>query len=141
MAYTPTFTGFGTATSIQFYSRRVGDTLEVKGLYVVGTTTGVANKITLGFNGVNGGIFIDPAKAFLNTLVGAATAAANSATLFGWTVLGGNNGASTDYVQLGVQSSTTNGANGGVLGNALGLANGSSSVELFFSVPIAGWGA
>jgi hypothetical protein len=40
MAYTPTFTGFGTPTSVEVYWRRVGANLEVQGRFTAGTVSG-----------------------------------------------------------------------------------------------------
>lgn len=62
VAYTPTFTGFGTPTGVSFFSRRVGDTLQIRGRFAIGTATATEARITLGFNGVNGGIVADPVK-------------------------------------------------------------------------------
>lgn len=56
VAYTPTFTGFGTVTGIEFESRKVGDTLQVRGKFVAGTTTATEARVTLGFNGVNSNV-------------------------------------------------------------------------------------
>lgn len=63
VAYTPTFTGWGTASVISFYSRRVGDTLEVKGTWTAGTTTGTEARITLGFSGTSANVTSDATKA------------------------------------------------------------------------------
>jgi hypothetical protein len=51
VAYTPTFTGFGTPTSVNFYSRKNGDMLEIQGRFVAGTTTATEAQITIGYNG------------------------------------------------------------------------------------------
>jgi hypothetical protein len=56
VSYTPTFTGFGTATNVQIYSRRVGDTLEIRGRFQSGTSTATEARMTLGFNGANSNI-------------------------------------------------------------------------------------
>lgn len=56
VAYTPTFTGFGTPSSVQFYSRRVGDSLHVRGKFTSGTSTATEARITLGFNGTNANV-------------------------------------------------------------------------------------
>jgi hypothetical protein len=58
-AYTPTFTGYGTPTSVEFWSRRVGDMLEVKGSWVCGTTTAVEGRITIGYNGTSANVSSD----------------------------------------------------------------------------------
>ena len=46
-AYTPTFNGLGTPTSVDFIWRRVGENVEVKGLFVTGTVTAAAAQIGL----------------------------------------------------------------------------------------------
>jgi hypothetical protein len=46
-AYTPTFTGFGTPSAIQFQWRRVGDSAEIQGKFTSGTSTGTEARITL----------------------------------------------------------------------------------------------
>jgi len=61
--WVPTFTGFGAATA-SMWSRLVGDdTLEVKGAWVSGTPTPVEGRMSLGFNGVDGGLTIGPAAS------------------------------------------------------------------------------
>ena len=45
-SYTPTFTGFGTATNIEFQYRRVGSDLEIRGKFTSGTTTATEARIT-----------------------------------------------------------------------------------------------
>jgi hypothetical protein len=62
VTYTPTITGFGTATNVSFKSRRVGDSLEVTGVFTSGTPTAVVATITLGHNGVNSNVTADSAK-------------------------------------------------------------------------------
>jgi hypothetical protein len=56
VAYTPTFQGFGSPSSIQVYSRRVGDTLQIRGRFTSGTTTGSQARMTLGYNGTNSNV-------------------------------------------------------------------------------------
>jgi hypothetical protein len=46
-AYTPTLTGFGTATNVQFQWRRVGDNVEVRGKFTSGTSTATEARATL----------------------------------------------------------------------------------------------
>lgn len=62
VAYTPTFTGFGTATAINMESRRQGDTLQVRGKFTAGTVTAVEAQMTFGFNGVSGNVTSDSTK-------------------------------------------------------------------------------
>lgn len=56
VAYTPTFQGFGTPANIEFWSRRVGDSLEVRGRFDAGTTTAAEAQITLGYNGTDSNV-------------------------------------------------------------------------------------
>jgi hypothetical protein len=46
-AYTPTLTGFGTPTNVQFQWRRVGDNVEVRGKFTSGTSTATEARATL----------------------------------------------------------------------------------------------
>jgi hypothetical protein len=46
-SWTPTFTNFGTVTSISAWYRRVGDTIEVRGTAVAGSTAGSIAKMSL----------------------------------------------------------------------------------------------
>jgi hypothetical protein len=62
VAYTPTFTGFGTVTSISAFSRRVGDTLQVMVKGTPGTPTGVEARVSIGFNGTDGNVTVDSTK-------------------------------------------------------------------------------
>jgi hypothetical protein len=70
VSYTPTFTAFGTVASISMWSRRVGDTLEVQGRFTSGTVVASELRMTLGFNGVNGGITSDATKISATTVLG-----------------------------------------------------------------------
>ncbi len=135
VAYTPIFTGFGTVVNGGFYSRRVGDTLEIHGLFTCGTVTGVANKITMGFNGVSGNVTLDTTKVTGNTILGNASRTIASTTYFGSTVLGGS--VDLTAFQIGIQSSTLEGLGGGRFGSA--VANNSDAFEIVGSFPIVGW--
>lgn len=134
VAYTPTLTGFGTATNVNGKSRRVGDSLEVEGNLTVGTPTGVSTAITLGYNGGNGNVFIDTAKQVPNAVVGVAAYNQSSSTYFGSYVIattGTNN-----FVGLSQQSSTTNNLATPVAGTNFAAG---SVIQYKFSVPIVGW--
>lgn len=56
VAYTPTFTGFGTVTTSSIFSRRVGGNLEIYGGFTAGTSTATEARMTLGINGSNSNI-------------------------------------------------------------------------------------
>lgn len=46
-AYTPTFTGFGTASSVNLEWRQVGSDVEIRGDFIAGTTTATEARMTL----------------------------------------------------------------------------------------------
>jgi hypothetical protein len=46
-SYTPTFTGWGTATNISFFYRRVGDNIHIRGKFTSGTTTATEARVSL----------------------------------------------------------------------------------------------
>lgn len=107
VAYTPTFgAGFGTAASISFFSRRVGDTLQIRGKFTAGTTTGSAATFTAGYAGANANVTFDSAKGTVSSLCGNLSQGDSSTTLFHYSVLTPSaNGSST--IQIGVQTSST----------------------------------
>jgi hypothetical protein len=135
VAYTPTFTGMTSASSVSFKSRRVGDTLEVKGYFVVNTPNSSQVQITLGYNGTNGNVTIDSSKipSTGNVIVGNAGRSNSSTTYFTIVPLAIGN---TGYVSIGIQSSTTND-----LTNAIGTTTfvNTDNVSVEFAVPITGW--
>lgn len=134
VSYTPNFAGFGTPTSVSFQSRRVGDTLEVRGSFLTGTNTAVAASITLGYNGVNANVTADTAKAPAGQVLGhGITNAAASTTYFGNLAVIAQSGS---VVALGARSSTaveSSSANGNAIIGSGGF------ISVFFSVPISGW--
>jgi len=135
-AYTPTFTGFGTPTNINFYSRRVGDSLEIEGYFTSGANTAVQPFVTLGYNGVNGNVLVDTTKISPSGVLGSATSTQVSSTFFGLTVLG--SGSSTNNITFGAQTTTTTGAN--VISSTSAIL-GASGVYVLLNakVPIVGW--
>lgn len=134
--YTPTFgAGFGTPSSVGFYYRRVGDTLQVSGTMTLGTVaaslTSISlpgsntidtTKITLANTTSNPGLSIGAYSANgLSTGSGAiVTALGTSSSLV---YLAGNTGATA-------QLTPSNGS--GILSNGISLA-------VNFSVPISTW--
>jgi len=131
VAYTPTFTGFGTAASVSFFSRRVGDTLYIRGKFTTGTPTATEARITLGFNGTNANVNSDATK--VPSIMIAGFAIRQTAAAGVWTALIESN---VGYLTFGAQ----NAANAGLtkqLGNAL---MGVGEVFAFNAeIPISGW--
>lgn len=128
IAYTPTITGFGTPTSVEFYYKREGDTLFVQGLFTSGTSTATGATVS-----IPSGLSIDTTKipAALGTNL--------------YTVVG-NAGTSGTAGLLNMTYDAGNvGFSGPTGGNTIGFANGTTiassgvSLGLNFKVPIAGW--
>jgi hypothetical protein len=103
------------------------------GKFTAGTSTAVANSITIGHNGVNGNVTIDSNKLPPGNLVGVAGQAGSAATFFGFGVIGN---AGTNTVQITQQTSTVGIVTGSQNGSALTSNN---VVEINFTVPITGW--
>lgn len=47
VAYTPTLTGFGTPSNVDFFWRQVGDTVDIRGSFLSGTNTATSAKVTI----------------------------------------------------------------------------------------------
>lgn len=131
VSYTPTFTGFGTVSSVSVWSRRVGDTLHIRGRFTSGTPTAVEARMTLGFNGVDGAVTASATKVPTTQMAGGMTEDTAAATSIYTIVTGG-----LGYINFGRQDAS----NGGLI-----AATGSnlSSLNRVFSftaeVPISGW--
>jgi len=132
VAYTPTITGFGTPTSVDVKSRRVGGSLEVQGRFTSGTPTAVQAAVTLGYGGVNGGLTTSSSIDSAGQVLG--TGAFGQATPTQVTVIAVP---SSSTVGFGAQSSTTAGTN---FANGSALSASGNTFEFFFSVAIQGWG-
>lgn len=137
VSYTPTFTGFGTPSSVEFQSRRVGSDLEIRGKFVSGTSTATEARISLGYNGAN------------SNITSASTSAIPSIQISGYGQMGSSSTTdfsirpiliepSVGYLTFGAARSTANGMskqNGNVI-----ISNG-ETCEFFAKVPISGWSA
>ena len=127
--YTPTITGFGTPTAVDFKWSRDGDKMYIRGKFTYGTTTATANQISL-----PAGYTIDSGKVGTLLVLGMGQRNVAAGTDFGTTPILGTGG--NAYISLARASSTATGltaANGNDLGN-------SGTVQEFFAlVPITGW--
>jgi hypothetical protein len=130
VAYTPTFTAFGTVTNIAFYSRRVGDSLEVRGTGTSGTMTGAEARMSLGFNGTDGNV-TSAGSAKLGALQKVGDLARNTSIAGAIHVLAEQ---SVGYMTFsnGAGNGMTKAAGTGIIGNA-------SNFGFFATVPIDGW--
>ncbi len=131
VTYTPTFTGFGTAASISVWSRRVADTLQIRGKFTSGTSTGTEARITLGFNGTDGNVTSSATKVPSIQQAGTMIVGANGAFSL-YTLIESNIG----YLTIGVQASGSNGLTK-ALGNA--IASSGNVVTFLAEIPISGW--
>lgn len=104
VAYTPTFTGFGTATNVQIWSCRVGNTLKIRGRFQAGTTTTTEARITLGYAGTNSNVTSSNTVITSIQIAGDLVQASNATAQF-CTLIEANVG----YITIGIQSAITAG--------------------------------
>lgn len=132
VAYTPAFTGFGTVSGVEFFSRRVGDTLQVKGKFTSGTSTAVEARVNLGFDGVAGGLTTSstkiPSGVSLAGSWGVSGAAAATPTILAER--------SVAYMTFGVQDASNSGL---TKRNGSTIITSGQSISLFAEFPIQGW--
>lgn len=131
VAYTPTITGFGTASSVSFISRRAGDRLQVRGYFTSGSSTGVQARVSLGFNGTDSNVTVDNTKVSAKSLCGFFTISSAGA-LSGCVLCTGGQG----YITLGYQAA---GSGGLTEQNGSSLIGSGQAAAFFFEVPISGW--
>lgn len=131
VAYTPTFTGFGTVSNVQIWSRRVGDTLHIRGRVQAGTPTAVEAQMTLGYNGTNSNVTSSSTKITGIQLAGGFIFDGGGASMAN-TLIESNKG----YITFGYQAVA--GAVGGLTkyaGSSLVATN--TVVSFMAEVPIA----
>jgi len=132
VAYTPTITGAGTPTGVNFRSRRVGGSLEVEGYFIAGTVTANPATITLGVDGVNS------AASTLNSITANQNFGTWNSNVFG-------QAAASPIVAAGGTTTVGFGIANAAIGNAITIQNGNAiwantnALSVKFSVPIQGW--
>jgi len=130
--YTPTFTGFGTPTSVNIWSRRVGGDLEIRGSFAAGTVTATEARITLGYNGTNSNVTMSSTVVnSQNQIIGNIAQAQTGTSQF--ICLGI---ASSGYFTFGVQDGTKAGVTNQ---NASTIFSNGQAITFMLSVPITGW--
>lgn len=135
VSYTPTFTGFGTPSAINFQSRRVGDTLEVRGTFTNGTPTATEGRISLGFNGADSSVTTLSTLPTLSNVGRWADNSSSSTTDFrGRLIL---IEASKTYFTIGAENSTAGGSL--VKQNGNGVSAAGAVISIFAQAPISGW--
>lgn len=126
-SYTPTFTGFGTPSSVEFQWRQNGQNVDIRGKFVSGISTATEARITLPSGLTSASTSIIPSIQ----AAGRVETSDSAATLFAYTIL---MEPSVSYMTMGIQSST----NGGITkqnGNVV-TATG-KTISFFASVPTA----
>lgn len=130
VSYTPTFTNFGTVTGISAWSRRVGDTLQIRAKFTTGTTVVAQASMSLGFNGTDLNVTSDATKVPSIQVAGVGVLSINAATgLF--TLIE----SAATALAFGFQSGTTAGLTK-LTGSQFG--NG-TIVSITADIPISGW--
>lgn len=131
VAYTPTFTGFGTVSNVQIWSRRVGDTLHIRGRVQSGTPTAVEAQMTLGYAGTNANVTSSSTKITGIQLAGGLIFDANGASMCN-TLIESNKG----YITFGYQAVAS--SSGGLTKlNATSLVATNTIISIMAEVPIA----
>lgn len=128
--YTPVFTGFGTPTGVSMWSRRVGDTLHVRGRFTSGTPTAVEGRMTFGFNGVSGNVTSSPTKVSATQIAGPMIVNLTSA-ISAYTLIESNVGSLAFSYQASGESAFTK-------KNGDGFGSG-TAMSFMAEIPIAGW--
>ncbi len=126
-AYTPVFTGFGTATAIEFQYRRFGDSLQIRGKFTLGTSTGVEARISL----PTGLTSSDTTKIVSIQICGQGTKSNNTTTQYLSLIE-----ASVTYITVGLSSAGTAGLTKSI-GSDVGTTGQLFTIQA--QVPIQGW--
>ncbi|WP_422366419.1 hypothetical protein [Pelagibius sp.] len=129
--YTPTFTGFGVASGVSIWSRRVGDTLEIRGKFTLGVPTAVEARMTLGFSGTDANVTSDTSKVPSIQAAGPWWSTAPVA-LSGHALIESNVG----YITFGYMAA---GVQGLAKLNASTVGSTGQTLSLNASIPISGW--
>lgn len=131
-SYIPTLTGFGTATSIEFEYRQVGQNYEIRGKFVSGTPSGVEARASLPNSATSANTSLIPSIHAVGTL-------------FNSSAVSGSNKQASVLIEPSVTYLTFGRVIEGTTNSALTKANGSQIVatagdiqSLFASVPING---
>lgn len=126
-SYTPTFTGLGTVTNINFKWRRIGSKVQIRGKFTTGTRTATEARISLP-SGLT-------SSSAIPTVQSAGTMNYGATTTTTYMVL---TEPSVTYMTLGYNSAAS-----GSFDKALGNAIFANSVNIGFlaEVPIEGWTA
>jgi hypothetical protein len=132
-SYTPTFAGLGTVTNIDFYYRRVGDTLEIYGSGTTGTVTATTASISLPSGLVTSANINSTSPRGSFYLSGSTADAVDAYRL--------NIIASPSDTTVGIGERTSAASNEVLKRAGNSIAGNSLNFNVLFSVPIQGWSA
>lgn len=132
-AYTPTISGFGSPSGVSFFSRRVGDSLEVFGSFGSGSSTAGAAQITVGYKGSDQNLTIDTSKITGNTLIGSYFVGATGS------MAGALLAPPSDAKYIAFGYTPSGSVNPLTAANGNNVAGLGTSVQVYFKVPIKGW--
>jgi hypothetical protein len=135
--YTPTFSNLGTMTSVEIWSHREGPFLVVEGCATSGTLVAATAAMSLGFNGVDGGLVIE--NITLQRFVGNYFTRRSEAAKGGTVLIqaGGGLGVVNFSTQNVFSSNSTSSLTTG-LGTQMLFGN-NEPFALYAKIPIVGW--
>ncbi len=131
LAYTPTFVGFGTVSGIDVVWRRVGDSIELGGKYILGTVTGVTATMSL-----PGTLAVDNSGKVANVrALGRVTRANSTGSELTFSAVGNDTTLKYGFIFNGTSAPSTQ-----ILGNVAGGAfTGDTHWISACVIPIDGW--
>lgn len=134
VAYTPTISGFGSCTTVSFFWRRCGDSMEVQGFFTSGTVAASLGTFTL-----PNSLIIDTAKMTVaNTTANAGQIVGNAMadSTNQWLSLVTATGTSTALVYITTYPGT---ASGLVPNFPNQTFSNTTKISIRFVIPISGW--
>ena len=138
-AWTPTFTGFGTATNINMSYSRVGSRLVAKGNFKAGTTSAVLAKLSLPIGLTINSAYHVSDRTVLGRLIMTANAANADFTASSGEIAVIYNSADNSVVYFAQGTDASGSNNVMVPANGNGIFNGNSNNAISFDVEIAEW--
>jgi hypothetical protein len=126
--YTPTFTGFGTPTNVNFSFNRAGNRMKVMGSFTCGISTAVTAKVSLPGSLLSDSVLI---SASVRQVCGICSVGVNAAQAMYMLV-----DPNVNYVCIGIQAA---GSNGLAEANGSTIASNGNGVAMQFEIPISGW--
>lgn len=137
VSYTPIFAGLGTVSSINIQSWRVGNILKIAGNFTTGTVTGDTATMSLGFNGVSGGLTIATNPTTIAQMGRGLVSVTTNPAAKNVTILGTGGGTVLNFSFERTDSAT----NPLVAGTGSGVFFSSTKYSIQAEIPIANWAA